>query len=234
MEHVYIERVGWGGRIGGSPIGQSELGVVILAGGKGMRMGREKALLELSGKPLLLHVVEKALELRPERIIVTIERGNTNRYCSILPPGVGLSEDLIEGKGPLAGMVSGMRGIESEYTLLLPCDTPFIRQDVLRFLYQKAEGVDAVIPRWPNGYIEPLQAFYRTSTALRAAEEALNRGERSFREMIRSLNKVVYVNVDELKRFDPDLVTFFNINSGEELLRAEKFLRGVIPISYQI
>lgn len=209
------------------------LGVVILAGGKSLRMDREKALLELSGKPLLLHVVERAMRLRPERIIVAVERGNPNRYGSILPPGVGLSEDLIEGRGPLVGMISGMRDIDSEYTLLLPCDTPFIRQDVLRFLYQRAEGVDAAIPRWPNGYIEPLQAFYRTSSALKAAEEALNRGERSFREMIRSLNKVVYVNVDELKRFDPELVTFFNINSGEELLRAEKFLKGVIPTPYQ-
>ncbi|MEM2996803.1 MAG: molybdenum cofactor guanylyltransferase [Candidatus Bathyarchaeia archaeon] len=220
---------------GGTSIHQVGLGVVILAGGQGRRMGRDKALLELCGKPLLLHVVENVLRLQPEKIVVAVERGSINRYYSILPSCVNLSEDLIEGKGPLVGMISGMRSINSMYTLVLPCDTPFIKPSVLRFLHQKASlGVDAVIPRWPNGYIEPLQAFYRTSSALKAAEEALNRDKRSCRDMIRLLNKVVYVNVDELRRFDPYLVTFFNVNSGEDLFRAEKFLRGILLSPYQI
>ncbi|MEM3070608.1 MAG: molybdenum cofactor guanylyltransferase [Candidatus Bathyarchaeia archaeon] len=212
----------------------TDLGVVILAGGLSMRMGGDKALIELCGKPLLLHVVESVLNLHPDKIIVTTEKGNVNRYASILPSSVGLTEDLVDGKGPLVGMISGMRGIDSNYTLVLPCDTPFIKPSVLRFLHQKALGVDAVIPRWPNGYIEPLQAFYRTSSALKAAEEALNRDKRSCRDMIRLLNKVVYVNVDELRRFDPYLVTFFNVNSGEDLFRAEKFLRGILLSPYQI
>lgn len=198
-----------------------------------MRMGRDKALIKLCGKPLLLHVVESVLNLRPDKIIVTTEKGNVNRYTSILPSSVGLTEDLLEGKGPLVGMISGMGWINSEYTLVLPCDTPFIKPSVLRFLYQKAAGVDAVIPKWPSGYIEPLQAVYRTSSALKAAEETISKGKRSCRDMIRLLNRVVYVNIDELRRFDPNLVTFFNINCKEELLRAEKFLRGVIQNPYQ-
>ncbi|MBS7638069.1 molybdenum cofactor guanylyltransferase [Candidatus Bathyarchaeota archaeon] len=216
-----------------NPINSTDLGVVILAGGLSVRMGRDKALIKLCGKPLLLHVVESVLNLRPDKIIVTTEKGNVNRYTSILPSSVGLTEDLLEGKGPLVGMISGMRWINSEYTLVLPCDTPLIKPSVLRFLYQKAAGVDAVIPKWPNGYIEPLQACYRTSSALKAAEETIRKGKRSCRDMIRLLNRVVYVNIDELRRFDPDLVTFFNINCKEELLRAEKFLRGVIQNPYQ-
>lgn len=214
-------------------LNSSSLGVVILAGGQGRRMGGYKALLELCGKPLLLHVVENVLRLQPEKIVVAAERGSISRYKLILPSYINLLEDSIEGDGPLVGMISGMRNINSMYTLVLPCDTPFIKLSVLRFLYRKVEGVDAVIPRWPNGYIEPLQAFYRTSSALIASEEALRRGERSCREMIKLLNRVVYVNIDELRKFDPKLVTFFNVNGKEDLLRAERFLEGTLSTPYQ-
>ncbi len=209
------------------------LGVVILAGGRGERMGRDKGLLDLCGKPLLLHVVERALELKPDEVVIVVGRGGLDRYASIIPSGVTLSEDVVEDGGPLAGMVSGMMGIDSEHTLVLPCDTPFVKLDVLRLLYKRVGGGDAVIPRWPNGYIEPLQALYRTSSALRAGEEALHGDESSCRDMIRRLNRVVYINTDEIRGVDPHLVTFFNINIIEDLLRAEKFIRGVIPNPYQ-
>jgi molybdopterin-guanine dinucleotide biosynthesis protein A len=215
------------GKGGGESI-LGSLGVVILAGGRGTRIGRDKCLLELCGKPLLLYVIEKALMLEPDRVVVVLGRGNLERYGSMVPSRVSLSEDIVEGVGPLAGIVSGMRRIDTDYALILPCDTPFIKLDVLRFLYDKAGEADAVIPRWPNGYIEPLQAFYRTSAALKAAEEALLEAGRSCREMIRRLNRILYVNVDELRRIDPELITFFNINSMDDLLRAEKFLKGSI------
>jgi molybdopterin-guanine dinucleotide biosynthesis protein A len=213
---------------GGKPINSASLGVVILAGGRGTRIGGGKALLELCGKPLLLHVIYRILEMQPLRVVVTAEGESLKILSLILPSGITLSEDLVEGEGPLVGIVSGMRVIESEYTLVLPCDTPFINLDVLRFMYERAEGADAVIPRWPNGYIEPLQAFYKTSSTLKAAEDAIYRNERSCREMIRHLNEVVYVNIDELRKFDPELITFFNVNTKEDLLKAEKILKKVV------
>lgn len=92
-------------------------------------------------------------------------------------------------------------------------------------MFDRARGADAAIPQWPNGYIEPLHAVYKVSPALSAAEKAMGEGRLTIRAMIAGLGKVVYVGTDELRRFDPELSTFFNINSQKDLRTAVKMLR---------
>ncbi|NIW50755.1 MAG: molybdenum cofactor guanylyltransferase, partial [Candidatus Korarchaeota archaeon] len=78
------------------------------------------------------------------------------------------------------------------------------------------------IPRWPSGNIEPLHAVYKISTSISAAETALRKDESLIVDMIKRLDEVVYVNTDELKNFDQELITFFNINNQEDLKTAKK------------
>jgi molybdopterin-guanine dinucleotide biosynthesis protein A len=196
-------------------------GVLILAGGKSRRIKGNKALIKLGDKPLLLHVTEGVLGLTREIVVVIGKNEEVNRYARLLPSTVTISKDVVCGKGPLAGIFTGMQCMRSKYALVLPCDSPFIKGEVLKYLITRAQGADAAIPRWPNGYVEPLHAVYKVSSAVPAAEAALKKEELFIVDMIKRLNKVVYVSTHEIKKFDQELITFFNINSREDLKTAE-------------
>lgn len=199
-------------------------GTIVLVGGKSKRMKENKALMTLGDKPLLLHVIEKVLGLTYEIKVVIGKNGELKKYYSILPSTVVLLKDYVEGMGPLAGMLTGMQHMRAEYALVLPCDSPFIKREVLKYLLSMAQGVDAVIPRWPNGYLEPLHAVYKVSSTILATETALGRGKLFIMDMIKQLDDLVYVDIDIIKKLDPELVTFFNINSQEDFKTAEDLI----------
>lgn len=200
-----------------------EAGAVILAGGESKRIGKFKALIRLNGRPLVTYVVEKAVKLFDE-VVVAGSRGKTRELKVVLPPNVRVIEDSVEGQGPLVGIVSGAEEVSREYMAVLPCDSPFIKPEVLNLLYKRCVDFDASIPRWPNGYIEPLHSVYRTNAALSAGLQALKAGRYRVEDMISRLDKVRYVDVEYFRRIDADLLTFFNINRVEDLWRAEKII----------
>ena len=180
----------------------------------------------LGDKSLLLHVIENFLGPDYEVKVIIGNNDELEKYSALLPSSIVLLKDYVEDKGPLVGILTGMQHMRSKYTLVLPCDSPFIKKEALGYLLSMAQGSDAVIPRWPNGYLEPLHAVYKVSSAIPAAESALRRGKLFIVDMIKQLDKVVYADTDKIKRFDQDLVTFFNINSREEFKKAEElFLR---------
>jgi len=199
-------------------------GVLVLVGGNSNRMKENKALMPLGDKPLLLHVIEKFLGLDYEIKVVIGNNDEIRKYSTLLPSTVVLLKDCVEDKGPLAGMFAGMRYMHSKYTLVLPCDSPFIKREVLEYLLSVAQGADAdaVIPRWPNEYLEPLHAVYKVSSVIPAIEAALRQEKLFIIDMIRQLDRVVYVDTDKIKKFDQELITFFNINSQEDFKKAEE------------
>ncbi|RLI34082.1 hypothetical protein DRO56_00060 [Candidatus Bathyarchaeota archaeon] len=205
------------------------IGTLILAGGRGDRIGKKKPLLNLGNRSLISYVIEVALEFSDE-IYVVINRGDDiEGFRDRLPSRVEVVRDITRGKGPLVGIYSGLRHLRSGYSAVLPCDSPFVKVDVMRLLMEKAEGFDAAIPLWPNGYIEPLHSVYRVEAALRAAEEAIGEGELRVQNMVERLGRVAYIPVEEFKRFDPGLLTFFNINTPADLRNAEKLLSTSSP-----
>ena len=90
---------------------------------------------------------------------------------------------------------------------------------------------NAAVPRWPNGYIEPLHAAYRVKPALDAAEKALNNGKLDMCSMIENLRGIRYISTLVLKQLDPELRTFFNITTPLDLKRAEQILKGKCRVS---
>ncbi|PDM26220.1 hypothetical protein CP083_04955 [Candidatus Bathyarchaeota archaeon B24-2] len=208
-------------------------GALVLAGGESRRIGGFKALAELNGKPLILYVVEKAVKLFVEVVVVASSERSARELKKILPRNVRVVEDSVDGRGPLVGIVSGAREVSSEYMATLPCDSPFIKIEVLNILYGMRVGFDAVIPRWPNGYIEPLHAIYRRKTALSAGLQALKTGRYRVAEMIRRLGKVRYVDIEDFRKVDAELLTFFNINSIEDLRRAEDIVKARLHTSFR-
>ncbi len=194
---------------------------VILAGGFSQRFGQDKGLIELAGKPLLLHVLDTVSDIVSEAVVVVSSDAQKRTFTSILQNRVAVVVDKYEKQGPLVGALTGFEKAQGRYSLLLPCDTPFISRQVSSLLLELCIKRNAAIPRWPNGYIEPLQAAYRTESALRAAEIALSEKRFDMRSMILRMTGVRYVSTMVLRQMDPELLTFFNVNTPEDLKSAE-------------
>ena len=208
-------------------------GALILAGGKSTRFDGNKALVRLGGKPLIAHVVQTAARIAGEVVVAIGRESSIDVYRQLLPRSVHIVKDQMRAKSPLVGILTGFQGMKSEYSIVLSCDTPFVKDDVLRFLVKKAIRSDAAVPRWPNGDIEPLQSVYKVRSAIPAAKLALSRHELRNMDMIKRLSRVTYVPVREIKRIDEDLTTFFNINKRSDLRRAESLLPQ-IDRSYRV
>jgi molybdopterin-guanine dinucleotide biosynthesis protein A len=192
---------------------------IVLAGGFSRRFGQDKGVLELGGKPLIRCVTDVVGSLVDEVVVVTNSRERVVRYSEVIG-GVRFVVDVCESRSPLIGALTGFGVARGEYSLLLPFDTPFVSGEVVSLLFELCQGRAAVIPRWPNGYIEPLHAVYRTGLALEAAEGAVAEGRLQVRALIERLRGVRYVSTLVVRQLDPELLTFFNVNTPADLEKA--------------
>lgn len=165
-------------------------------------------------------------------IVVVSSKNQIEHYSKILPTTVEIVKDEYNIRTPLVGAITGFKRAKNKYTLLLPCDTPFVSRSVAALLLKQCIDQDAAIPRWPNGYLEPLHAAYVTKSALTAAKLALGKEQLNMRSMIETLDNVRYINVNIIKKIDPNLMTFFNINVQSDLKRAEKVFQSLRGSSY--
>jgi molybdenum cofactor guanylyltransferase len=198
---------------------------VILAGGFSRRFGSDKGLVLLMGKPLVRHVIDKASPAVDEVLVVVSSEEQKKNFESIVGNEVKVIIDKDDSQTPLVGAITGFENSKGEYSLLLPCDAPLISTPIVQFLLDMCTNRHAAIPRWPNGYIEPLQAVYHTKSALTAAKTALKQGHMNMRSMIENMTKVRYVSTIALEQLEPELVTFFNVNTPQDLKKAESFLK---------
>ena len=198
---------------------------VILAGGFSRRFGRDKGLVVLAGKPLILHVIDRVSKVVDEVLVVVSSEKQKNKFETILKEEANLVIDKDDSQSPLVGAITGFETTNAEYSLLLPCDTPLVSTQIVQFLLDMCTNRSAAIPRWSSGYIEPLQAVYRTESALTAAKTALKHGKMNMQSMIDNLRGVRYVSTIALEQLEPDLLTFFNVNTPQDLKKAESILK---------
>lgn len=155
---------------------------VLLAGGKSSRMGRDKALLDFRGQPLWRHQLDTLSQTAPQELFISA--------AANAPYGGGswrIIPDAEAGHGPLAGIVSALKAMRTEWMLVLAVDVPFVTADFLRnLLVRTNETRMCVIPVHENGDLEPLVAVY-PRTALARAETLLQAGERRLSTLISHL-----------------------------------------------
>lgn len=187
---------------------------IVLAGGRGRRMGRDKVWLDAGGRPLIARVVERLAPLSSEVIVV---RASLDGPFPPLP--VRLVEDRYPGQGPLAGVHAGLSAAATPWAFVVACDMPFLDVGLIRYLALLRPGHDAVVP-YPAGRPEPLHAFYHRRCLL-AVEELLGRGDRAL-AMLHLRVRSRPVSRAELTRFDPSLDSFTNVNTPEEWERARR------------
>jgi molybdopterin-guanine dinucleotide biosynthesis protein A len=188
---------------------------VILAGGVGSRLGKEKSLIEFGGRPLIQWSVEK-LALLVEDVVVVARGPEQAGLLEDLIPDASIACDSVSGYGPVAGLAAGMELARNEYVLAIGCDLPFLNADVVNILFEQAQGWDAAVPMRENGMIEPLHSVYKRDALHSACQNAIEHGERKIRLPL-SMLRVKCVAVELLKNPDPELLTFFNLNTREDL-----------------
>lgn len=199
---------------------------LILAGGKGSRLGyQEKALIDINGEPLIA-VIIKRLEKAVDNIIISVrDRAQGELLDSSLSGLVKtpcrFAYDAYKETGPLSGILSGLEACEDEYCFVAACDMPFINEKVVNMLFKESEHYDAAIPRWDDGFLEPLHAVYRREPMIRETKKAIEKGETVILAPVFKLN-VKYVPVDDIKKIDPELRTFININTYEDIKKIAK------------
>ena len=199
-----------------------KLGILVLAGGGSERLGREKAFFEINGKSMIQQVVEKISKLSKEIVISC--RSGREKLVEMFPRAK-VVVDKDERKGALTGLVSALPEIRSEYTALVTCDCPKIKLEVIELLFETARTHDGAVPRWPNGYVEPLQAVYETEKLRKVVNEVWKRRKMRLMEVLKIVPDIVYVSTQKLRKIDPKLESFMNVNSPEdiELLSTKDF-----------
>lgn len=198
---------------------------VILAGGLSKRFGQDKCLIRLANKPLILHVVDRISALVDEIAVVVGSSSQEEMFSASLKSKFKVLVDKLNVQSPLVGVLTGFENLSADYSLLLPCDMPFISRQIATLLLDLCVGKGATIPRWPNGYIEPLQSTYHVKSAINAAQKALGEGKLNLASMIDNISGVRYVSTLVLQQFDPKLLTFFNVNTPADFKRAESMLK---------
>ncbi len=194
---------------------------IVLVGGKSLRLGRDKVFETIDGENLLQRVVTRLAPLT-DRVILVAAPGQS---LPPLPPHLETSKvvDIYPGKGSLGGIYTGLLASDRSHNLVVACDMPFLNLALLRYLIRLCPRFDAVIPRITK-LLEPLHAVYSKS-CLAAIEALLQQNNLRITDLFNQI-RVRYVEEDEIDRFDPERLSFFNINTAADLERARALAGG--------
>ncbi|MHA2374589.1 MAG: molybdenum cofactor guanylyltransferase [Candidatus Thorarchaeota archaeon] len=196
---------------------KKDLTVAILAGGNSARFDSEKAMAEFRGRALLSHMIDIAKQLSPTVLIVVSSEEQAKALEKTVKDGTFVIDPEDSVKSALTGAVTAFEYTETKYSLLLPVDTPLASVKLLKALVPLIPGHGAVVPTWPSGYLEPLHSIYLAEHAYIHGVQSLDDGKYRMRNLLDSLSNVLNVSTDVLKEFDPELNTFANMNTSEDL-----------------
>lgn len=227
---------------------------IILSGGMSRRMGEDKGSMIIQGKPMILHILERLNGKINDAVIVLNNQERINSYNELLNAYVPVEieenftyslefiEDEVKDKGPVAGIMTGLKNIKTDYALVLPCDSPFISEDNIKTMFdllESSENTDAVIPyhtkankdRLKNKRefnfksssemsrdmkienSEPLHSIYKKDN-LDIISKLLEDDNLYVKSFIKNLKCVNFVEVDNEVLFEDD---FKNFNRKEDI-----------------
>lgn len=190
---------------------------IILAGGYSKRMGQDKALLPCPDNQQVSFIEQLAtllLSACTEVILVVRDASQATAYARYVPSLVDIVTDKIPDTGPLMGLYSGLCAMRSSRALVTAVDTPFLQSTMIAFLLSEPVDNQLVIPI-VNDFPQVLQAVY-PRIILPAIEARLQAGRRDPRALLQ-IAKVHFIEQERLRIVDPQLRSFVNINTPEEL-----------------
>jgi len=186
--------------------------LIVLAGGKSSRFGKDKAFVKFEGVPIVERILTTLGPLFDRTIIVTNHPLKYARFkCRIV-------SDQHKNIGPLGGLHAGLAASDSELNFTVACDMPRIAPDLVKYLIC-FNGYDAVVPA-VNGFPEPLLALY-SKACLPAIEEMIKEKDHKISRLYDRV-KTKFVPENELRGHDRDLLSFSNINTLPTLKKHEE------------
>lgn len=190
-----------------------DITAVILAGGKGSRMGDlDKGLVKLANKPLIEYVVN-AIQQHVNHIMISANR-NINEYQKLGFPVISDGQD--EFNGPLSGICEALKICETNYLLVLPCDSPFIESDIIEKLYNSAKDNNSDVALMHDGhFLQPLFSLI-SRNALASLEACIAAKNFKAKQWMTDQRHSIVEDHREMM--------FFNINNNEALSKAEALL----------
>ena len=190
---------------------------IILAGGLSRRLGRDKAVEAVGGEPLIRRVASRLAQVSSQTVVVVNEPGRAKALP--VPDSATVAVDIYPNKGSLGGIFTGLSAAVNDWAFVVSCDMPFLNTALLSHMSSLREGFDVVAPLIDNRP-EPTHALYHRACLphIRRRLEANELKISGFFDEVR----VRYVSESELDRIDPERLSFFNVNTQEDLDRAHR------------
>jgi molybdopterin-guanine dinucleotide biosynthesis protein A len=177
-------------------------------------MGRNKALVKVGGRPVIERIVARVRPLGDELILIT----NTPELYEHLR--LPMFPDILPGRGPLGGLYTALTYARHDYALVVSCDQPFLNVDLLRYLIGRRESCDVVVPLARDNYPQSMHAVY-SKLCLAPIRQRLDADRLKVIGFFQDVH-VCEVAGQEIDQFDPDRISFINVNTPEDLAVAQR------------
>ncbi|MBN1802656.1 MAG: molybdenum cofactor guanylyltransferase [Candidatus Lokiarchaeota archaeon] len=216
---------------------EKDLAIVILIGGKSNRLGTEKGIMELMGKPLILHQIETFQKFDNDIFLIAHSEEQIYQYKKAIsfPKTINFVIDDREIFAfqnlykPMLGIYSGLKELDSlgfKHAFILSCDMPLIKPEVVELMIEKLGKYDCVIPRWDTGFLEYFFAIYPVQQGFKKAELILKTKNYGLVNFVDKSWNINYVSVEKfIKPLDPNLVSLININGPIDIYKVIKLFQ---------
>lgn len=190
---------------------------IILSGGLNTRFdGVNKALAPLGGRRIIDRLLDAFSGIFDETILVT------NHPEQFLQYDLTIVTDVYERRSSLTGIHTGLFYARNPHAFFSACDTPFLKRELIEFLIKNIEpDIDIIMPQTTAGF-EPLCAVY-SKRCLKSAEDHLKANKLKIQWALRS-HRTKSIAEKDLRQVDPELMSFFNINTPQDLEKAEEMI----------
>lgn len=200
-----------------------------MIGGKSTRFGSDKGLFKFQGKSLVDYQLDTLSRFEYDIFLVANSKQQVQHYINEIDVkkvmGFVIDDDDLalkqESRSPLIGLYSAfkeLKNLEYEKVLVLPCDTPLVKFEVIDFIIKQCKKFDCCIPKWNNNLLEPLLAIYPIENAYQTSRRNIIETQYKLTKIIGINWKTNYISIEQdIKKIDPNLLSFKNINNREDI-----------------
>lgn len=200
-----------------------------MIGGKSTRFGSDKGLFKFQGKSLVDYQLDTLSRFEYDIFLVANSKQQVQHYINEIDVkkvmGFVIDDDDLalkqESRSPLIGLYSAfkeLKNLEYEKVLVLPCDTPLVKFEVIDFIIKQCKKFDCCIPKWNNNLLEPLLAIYPIENAYETSRRNIIETQYKLTKIIGINWKTNYISIEQdIKKIDPNLLSFKNINNREDI-----------------
>ncbi len=205
---------------------------IVIGGGRSTRLGTPKPMIQLGGKLVLARVADILQHLCDELVFVARDGQEDHAPDTAIALRMHVVTDTEPYEGPLAAIHAGLTATVTPLAFVTGADHPFLSRSLIEAMiaaaFSSGEGPESVLAR-VAGRLHPLHAVLVVADWLEAVEEALTQGERSPSRLMEAAAvsngpSVAVMTEDEVQRYDPRLMSFFDIDTPEQLSIARRLL----------